>query len=127
MRHRSGFATIVALTFLMLVGTTLLVLATSFTGDARRTSAATADAQNRQLLIAAALVAQANGDDLAAGKPVKLELPVPLKADGAKLNLSGESDQLHIESEYLGRRASQVLSLTRQGQQWRVTRASLGE
>jgi len=127
MRRRSGFATIVALTFLMLVGTTLLVLATSFTGDARRTTAATADAQNRQLLIAAALAAQAKADELAAGKEVKVELPAQLATEGAKVSCKGKAQELHVETEYLGHRASQVLTLTRQGQQWRVTGARLGE
>ena len=125
--RRRGFATVVALTFLMLVGTTLLVLATSFTGDARRTIGATSDAQNRQLLIAAALVAQARGEDLAAGKQITLELPAQLAMDSALVSLSGKTDELHIETEYLGRRGSQVLKLTRDGQRWRVTGARLGE
>jgi type II secretory pathway component PulK len=124
-KHRRGFALIFAITLLGLVGATLALLATHFASEAKRTRVQAADAQARQLLIAGHLAARAHGDSLAAGKPVEIALPPSLVQDGAKLTIAGSLNEVRVDAEYRGRRAAEVISLTREGDMWKIKSVEL--
>jgi hypothetical protein len=123
--RRGGFAAVVAIVLLGLVGATLVVLATTFVGEATRTRTHAAQAQARQLLIAGQMIARASGDDVAAGKAVKVELPPSLVTDGAKLTISGAPENVHIDAQFQTSFQSQLITLKRSSSAWTVASATL--
>ena len=118
--RRGGFAMILAITLLGLVAATLAMLATHFAGEATRTRTQAAEAQGRQILSAGAIIARENGELLAAGKPVNVQLPPALAQGGAKLIVTGKPDAVQLEAEVAGHRTSEVLKLSRQGAGWKI-------
>ena len=118
--RRRGFAMILAITLLGLVAATLAMLATHFAGEATRTRTQAAEAQGRQILTAGAMIARENGELLAAGKPVNVQLPQSLAQGGAKLIVTGKPDAVQLEAEVAGHRTSEVLKMSRQGAGWKI-------
>ena len=123
--RRRGFAMIIAITLLGLVAATLAMLATHFFLEAQRTRTHNADAQVRQLLIAGQAVARAQADSLAAGKSIEVPLPPQLTQQQAKLTIAGAPANIQITAEYQARRASQQITLARDGTSWKLASAEL--
>src|SRR5688500_6678334 len=90
---RRGFASIFAISLIMMVGVTLTVLGTYFAAQATRTRVQLEDAQLRQLLTAGAAMTtqRASTPGLAGALP----LPSELTARGGALfiNITGEGDE----------------------------------
>src|SRR4051812_28776767 len=74
MKRRSGFAILMAIALLAIVGMAVMVVSNIFAADLHRTRATVADAQIRQLLIASVVLAQGHLDQKIEGK-LKLDLP----------------------------------------------------
>lgn len=127
---RRGFAGILAITLIILVGTTLAVVASAFSADARRTRMAVADAQLRQLLTAGAVIAQAQ---LRAGniqaEHQSADLPPELNDRAATLTVltSVESGTatIVVEATVAADRARQVLRFAQRDGNWSITSAEL--
>ena len=124
-RPRRGAALIFAIVLLGLVGATLALLATNFAADAKRTSSHAADAQARQLLIAGHRAALASADTLAADKPLQVDLPPALAPDAATLSITGPVTDVHIDASAGSRRASERITLAREGNAWKIASATL--
>lgn len=112
MRHaRHGFAMVLAIVLLGLVGTLLGVLATQTNGEIRRSRTAGADAQLRQLLIAG----EASCRSRLASPPKEPELiPLPQSLADAKLtiactDLTPDRATFRIDALIASRHAAQVL------------------
>jgi hypothetical protein len=123
--NRGGFAAIMAIVLLGLVGATLAMMATSFVGEATRTRTQAAAAQARQLLIAGEMIAQGNGDEIAAGKSVPIQLPAALVNDGAALRVTGRPENVQITAQYQTAASLQLVTLTRGSNGWKITTATL--
>jgi len=115
--HRRCFMLIMAITLLILIGTTLAVLATLFAGEARRTQNQAIDAQLRQLLLAGAAAAQ--------NEMSKVNLPPELAE--ATLTITTESDTVVVDATLRGRSASQKLTFSGSGGQRKLLHAELQE
>ncbi|MEA2736609.1 MAG: hypothetical protein QOE14_3060 [Humisphaera sp.] len=125
-RHdKSAFAAVTAIVLMGLVASTLAALTMMFAADARRTRAAVAEAQFRQLLIAGAADVQQRLDKGQTTFDHKSAAP----ADGAvQLTATAEGDAVTaVVSATIGRRhASQTLRFTRSGgAKWRLASAEL--
>ena len=113
---RRAFATITAITLLALVGIALAAMGTLLVADARRTRAATSEAQLRQLLLAGAAAAEERVRNL---PPVAAEqaweVPLPAGAD-ASLTVRLERDdapathRVRVAATVGERTAGQVLT-----------------
>lgn len=117
-----GFATIVALMLMALVGTALAAISAGLTADVRRTRNAAADAQLRQLLVAGAAKVEQS--------PVvgKSSLALPVEISGTvqvEVNMQGEEMRAVVEASVDGRRMGQVLTLRQEQGRWRVVGATL--
>ena len=121
-RARRGFALIVAITLLGLVGATLAVMATTFAGEVRRTQNMAAETQLRQMLIAGEAVAQTRAGSVIT-QPIAVHLPAQL--GNAKLTISGQAAKMRIEAEYEGRHASQVIAFVKDGGKWKTAETQL--
>ena len=117
----SAFAAVTAIVLMGLVATTLAASVMVFAADARRTRAAVAEAQLRQLLIAGAADAQ---ERLGKGETtfdVKLATP----ADGVVQLWSAPADgdaavRITVSATLASRRAEQTLHFTRDGDRWKL-------
>src|SRR2546429_7392624 len=82
---RRGFATFMAISLIIIVGTVLLVLGAFFVNDAKRTRSETAEAQLRQLLTAGAVAAM--------NDPIKpITLPPQIAQQQATVTLTERSN-----------------------------------
>jgi hypothetical protein len=128
-RSRRGFATIMALTLLALVGVAIAALSVSFAADARRSANAAADAQLRQLLLTGCAAAR---EQLDHGGKVTVPLPNELTSAGAALNVSidppnADVRRAHIDAALGRRHAWQIVTFQRQASRWVVMSAALGD
>ena len=129
--RRRGFAGILAILLLLLVGMTLTTVATAFSADARRTRVRAADAQLRQILTAGAIAAakQFEGSELPAGeKP--LALPADLASAGATATIAYARDGenavvVRVHASIPPRRMSQTLRFAQSGGKWSMRSAEL--
>lgn len=124
-RRRGGFALIVALSLLFIVGATLAVLAATFGGEIRRTSSNRVETQLRQLLVAGEALAQAHLANAAATQPANVDLPQAIARDGATLSITGNPDRTRIEAQLNGRRAAEIVSFTRTAKGWKISNVQL--
>lgn len=128
--RRRGIAAVTAIVLLGLVAVALLAVSTAVVADGRRTRAATADAQLRQLLIAAAADAAARSrswPDRVEPQDWSVALPPALSGDGTSVKVSaapsGEGVAVRVEAQHLGRRAGQTLQFRRAGGRWQLREA----
>jgi hypothetical protein len=112
------------------VAVALLAVSTAVVADSRRTRAATADAQLRQLLVAAAADAAARSQswpDRVQPQDWSVALPPSLAGDGTAVKVSaaqaGESVSVRVEAQHLGRRAGQTLKFRRADGRWQLREA----
>jgi hypothetical protein len=138
-RASRGFATLLAIILIGLVGLALAVMTGLFAQQAKRTEHGRREAQLRQLLAAGA--ASVNSRCAAWGEQVAernwpVALPKALSADGASTTARVDAAAASanpaerravIEATLDGRTASQSLILARSGGQWRIKQARLGE
>jgi len=118
-------ASIIAVVMIGLVGIALVTLGTVFAGQFKRTRAAAADAQLRQMLTAGAVMAtQMSADDK------DISLPKELADDGAKLHVTvhrdGDRATAEIEANLGARSMDQTVHLERRDGRWKVAAAALG-
>ena len=130
-RGRRGIAAVTAIVLLGLVAAALLVVSTAVVADGRRTRAAVADAQLRQLLLAAAADAAARSESWAAEvepQSWSLALPPSLAQDGASAKVSatpaGEDVEVRVEAQLPQRRAGQTLRFRRADGRWQLQEAT---
>ena len=127
---RGGFAGILAITLLILVSATLAVVASAFSADARRTRAAAADAQLRQLLTAGGLAASAKlrSRDIQTTRQT-IPLPRDLAGNSATLTVATSVADgiatVQVEAELGSARAGQVLRFSQRDGVWSVMLAEL--
>ena len=130
-RDRRGFATLLAILLMMLVGTAMTVIGIMFAADARRTRSSGEEAQMRQLLTAGAVVAmhQLQASETPTTQPA-LALPDELSSTGAKLNVQLKRDGDHadatVRAQVNRRTMEQVVRFERRDGKWTPTSASLG-
>ena len=128
LRRRSGFAAIMAISLIILVGGTLVAMSAGVVAEVKKTRSDAIDAQLRELLIAGAAAAHdaANSAD---GKTISVPTPTELAAESAALKLTPAKDGDHVhvavEADFAGRRAHQTLTLIRDGERWKLTDARL--
>jgi type II secretory pathway component PulK len=132
MKHtrRRGFALIIAITLIGLLGITIGTIGIAMRTDVLRTRQAVDDAQLRQLLLAGAQQARAR---LAGATPVDgaMTLPQEIAGDGASVQLTQEStasDQsaVRIDASVGKRQLSQVVHFAHRNDTWQVDGAELG-
>ena len=120
-RRPRGFAAIFAISLIILVGSSLIVLGNYFATEATRTRAQQDEAQLRQLLAAGAAIAVVRADHPAAGNAAPLP---PSLAENASLtiDLSGEGDDRTavIRARLGDRRREQTVKLHRSAGRWHV-------
>ena len=130
MRHR-GFATLIALGLIGLIGATLAVLAVSFSNDVKRNARQMDDAQLRQLLGAGEIVARSSAG---MGEPStwKVELPEELGSSGMSISfervgeMSADRLQIRITARTAEKRsATETITLARAGDVWSLQSAEL--
>jgi type II secretory pathway component PulK len=124
-RRPGGFALIVALGLLFIVGATLAVLAAMFSGEVQRTSSKQTETQLRQLLIAGETIAQAHLDNRAVTQPANVDLPPALARDGATLSITGNPHRTRIKAQLDGRRAAEIVSFTKREIGWTISNVQL--
>ncbi len=129
-RRRRGFAAIMAITLIILVGAALVALSAGVVGEVKKTRADAVDAQLRELLIAGATAAAARDAGSAPnGKPVSVQLPADIAGEAGALTFTPmkDGDKLHvvIEAGFARRRASQTLTFAREGERWKVVDARI--
>ena len=117
-----GFAAILAITLIILVGAALVVLARSFTMDAERTKAQTGDAQLRQLLTAGAVAAVQRAENAEAAKEIALPAELAAEKAAVRVQITGEGDDRTalVSVQFGQRHTEQTLKLRRAGQRWTV-------
>jgi hypothetical protein len=130
-QRRRGMATVTAIALLGLAAVAMLAVSAAVAGDARRTRYATADAQLRQLLLAAAADAADRSDSWPAdvsAESWQLAIPPTLAQNGASANLSvaraGDGVEVRVEAHYLKRRGGQTLRFRRTGERWELFEAA---
>ncbi len=118
--NRRGFATIMAIMLIILVGAILAMLATFFVAEARRTRSEAADAQLRQLLTAAAAMAMSDPN---LDQNYLIEIPAQLQQAEASVSATRSNDvaSVVIEAKLGKRKASEVLTFKREGERWVLT------
>ena len=130
-RHRRhhGFAAIMAISLIILVGAALVVVSSGIVADVKKTRNDAVDAQLRELLIAGEAVAARDVAAAPDAKAVAVALPPELAAEGAALKLTpardGEKVTVGVDAEFAHRRARQVLTFTRDGDRWKLVDARL--
>lgn len=117
-------ASIIAVVMIGLVAIALVTLGAAFSSQLKRTRAAAADTQLRQLLTAGAAIAtQSAADDQ------DVALPKELADDGASLHVSirrdGERATAEINAKLRERSMNQTLHLERRDGTWKITDAAL--
>jgi hypothetical protein len=121
-RNRRGFAAIFAISLIILVGATLVIMGSYFATEAKRSAAQQAEAQLRQLMTAGAAVAVERAEHPVNGDQVAL--PDSLKADDAHLtiHISGEGEQrsASIVATVGRRHLVQTLQLDQSNDRWQV-------
>jgi hypothetical protein len=137
-----GFSIMIVMAAMVIAASAVAAISLVFSGDARRTRAALAGPELRQLLLAGIPAAP---DELAARGPAPREVTVPTPLPGAVLKLriappqsgpgsqsgpAADSADVHITAEFKSFRAAQTVRLTRQpnGQPaWTVQQAHLDQ
>jgi hypothetical protein len=118
-RRSGGFASIMAIFMIILVGAVLATTAAYFVAEARRTRVEAEDAQLRQLITAGAAAA-------CQSEPVTtLELPSKLSSQQAKVEITnvksvGDVRDVTIKATLGGRHMDESLHLTRSGDRWTI-------
>ena len=131
-KHR-GFALLVALMTLSIVGVAMLTLAAATSADGRRTLQQMRDEQLRQMLLAGAADVAARLKSAApdAGNSWSVELPENLPADAATLKISVTSNTarqltLSVDAALSGSSARQMITFKRQDDNsWKLANAQL--
>ena len=115
-----AFAAVTAIVLMGLVATTLAATVMVFAADARRTRAAVAEAQLRQLLLAGAADVRVRLDKGETTFDAKLATP----ADGeVQLNSTADGDaavNATVSATVASRRAEQTLRFIRDGDRWKL-------
>ena len=130
MRHatsrRGGFAIIIVVSLVALLGVALAMVAVGFRSSARLTRSAADDAQLRQLLFAGERAARQR---LSAGAPEPLRMPQELSDRGAILKIESfpraGTNAFRVEAQLGNRRMAQVLRYRRDGDSWRLIDSKL--
>jgi type II secretory pathway component PulK len=122
---RGGFATIMAVTLLMLVAVALAAMTVSFAADARRTSAAARDAQLRQLLLAGATeVAERARTWPAQVSADRWDMPVPASlAAAVHLDLAPQDAgkiEVRVRARFQEHATEQVIRFGRVADRWQI-------
>ena len=128
--RRCGSAGIFAITLTLLIAATLVVVASAFAAEARRTRVLAADAQLHQILTAGAVVA---ADRLRAGDATAdastVPLPPGLIGAGAILTINVARDAdvatVIVTADLPSRHARQTLRFARRDGRWAPTAATL--
>jgi hypothetical protein len=129
--YRSGLAMVTALALMSLAVMAVTAMNSALFFEARRSRMLSEDAQLRQLLLAGAEIAR-NGFASHQGQWA-IELPDPLKREGAELTATVESQSspseavLEIDASIPGRRMSEKVHLAETGGTWNVVSADLGD
>lgn len=133
-RRPHGFATVVALMLLGLVAAALAVSAAAATADLRRTRAAAAGAQLRQLLSAGGADVAAHAARWPAAAPAddwSVPLPPALSDDGyavaVHVTVNGATAHADVIATGAGRRLGQRITFVDTSGRWRPTAAILGQ
>jgi Tfp pilus assembly protein PilV len=117
-----GFATMMVIASMIFLAAAIVGLSTLFAHEARRTRAAVAETQLRQLLQAGVPAAQA---ELAANGNSARDVPMVVPVDGAKMQLhivGAQTDaEVSVAGTYRGFRASQRVRFTRVAGGWVVS------
>ena len=134
-RSRRGFAVIMAISMILLVGAALATVGVYFAHEAKRTQAQGVEAQLRQLLTAGgvAAVERAGSATAASGEEKAVELPVELASRGASVTvrIDGSGDErtalvtAQVVTQLGARHMEQSLKLHRAGEKWSVVAAEL--
>jgi hypothetical protein len=121
---RRGFAMILAITLIILVGAALAVMGRAVVAEAARTRNEAADAQLRQLLTAAAVTATEDRD---LDQNYFVDLPPQLQQAQASVSIAAKHSQdvatVTIDAKLGSRSASQTLTFKREGDRWVLTEA----
>ena len=133
-RPRRGFAMIIAIALMALVGAAIVVLTRHVGYEITRTRLAATDVQLRELLIAGGRDAVARSRDWGAQagqSEWQIDLPRPLKEAGATLKLqrnplSPNAMEIHVDARIGDRAASQRLHFSKTTGGWTLTDAELG-
>jgi hypothetical protein len=131
-RRQGGFISGMVIGILVLVSIAIMAVASGMTMQVKRTRAAAAGAQLRQLLLAAPVVARA---ELASGGPRQREVnvPVPAGLEGATLTLDiGPGDgaptaRMLATALMKGYKASQQLEFRQEAGGWTLQASELRE
>ena len=126
--RRRGFATIFAISLIIMVGSALVAMSAYFAMDATRTRTQAQDAQLRQLLTAGAIAAIDRADSLG-----KTSLDLPSDLNGASVSIeiigTGDSKKAVITAAFNQRRSLQTLTLHRNATgekaKWSIVAAEL--
>ena len=125
--HRRGFAAIMAISLIILVGAALAMLGVYFAQDAARTRSEAVEAQLRQLLSAGAVAAVDHADTVGPARP--LALPAALADEHAAVTIQitgeGEDRSVVVTAQFEGRHVDQMLKLHHANGRWAVVEADL--
>jgi type II secretory pathway component PulK len=128
--RRRGFATLIALGLIGLIGAALAALAVSFSHDVKRNARQMEDAQLRQLLIAGE--AAARGSISGQVQPEKVELPAELGSAGMSVTwertaeASADGVQVRATARTTeNRSAAQMLRFVKEANGWVLQSAEL--
>lgn len=137
---RPGFALLIAVFMIAMVGTASVALMTLLRDDAARTVPAADEAQLRQLLIAGAMAAPqllppplSEASDRGQGRTQELMLPPELAERGAAITLRSERGTggvtwlIHVDARLGDDSASQTLTFARTARGWSAVEAKLKE
>lgn len=136
--NRGGFALLMAIIMMTLLGIALAAMSAAFAYQAKRTGNVRRDAQLRQLLLAGADAVAERAQQWpadAAEQKWTVELPKALAGDGASLAVtvqktaSADAAKLIavVRAAIDGMSENQTLTLTRIDGRWRISQALLGE
>ncbi|HVX83309.1 MAG TPA: hypothetical protein VH253_00690 [Phycisphaerae bacterium] len=123
-----GTALMMALVMMALVGAAVAALTVAFAADAHRTRMARITAQQRQLLLAATVMA---GDELQAHGAAPRNLPLATPVAGSTLTLSiapgqeGATTIVTARCMYGGSAGTETLTYRQNGGSWRLSDARL--
>ena len=129
-----GFATLMAIILIGMVGVALAVMSALFAHEAKRTRQTRGEAQLRQMLLAGAASVDERLSSWQAEVPEQkwaVALPKGLADDGAAVSVQvsqqGLTLKVAIEGQLEGRNGQQTLTVVRADGRWRIAAARLGD
>ena len=129
MRRRNGFAILMAIALLAIVGMAIISVSSVFAAQIRRTRDTQADAQIRQLLLAAAPIAserlgQWDGNN---GQPMMVDLPPELADCQLSIRFAPGADgdaTVDVQASIGKRQGFETLRYAHRGAGWELTSAT---